>query len=164
MPDFVSRDIHSIFLFTLVLTHSLPLSPLAPSKTHHPGSQSAPARAASTSGWLLISKLFTLSSQARTHCLGEGDSFVGSARGQVTPEPGTWSRLAPPRDNLCSTLLRPLRSPGYPCQSSGNHSSVQLKQLVTSQSFPSVLQEAVFAKYFELKILTFWIKKKKQTN
>lgn len=153
MPDFVSGDIptKSTLLLTPVLTYSLPLLPLAPSKTHHAGSQPAPARAASISGWLLCSKLFALSSQARAHCLGEGDSFVGSARGQVIPEPGTWSRLAPPRDNLCS---------GHPCQSSGNHSSVQLEQLVIFQSFPSVLREATFAKYFELKILTFWIKKK----
>lgn len=116
MPDFVFGDIptQSILLLTPVLIHSLPLLPLAPSKTHHTGSQSAPARAASTSRWLLCSKLFSLSSQARTHCLGEGDSFVGSARGQVTPEPGTWSRLAPPRDNLCSTLLRLLRSLDIP--------------------------------------------------
>lgn len=111
MSDFVSGDIpQRASSCPPQYLHSLLLSPLAPSKTHHTRSQSAPAREAFTSGWLLCSKLFHRSSQARTHCLGEGDTFVGSARGQATPEPGTWSRLAPPRENLSSTLLRPPRS------------------------------------------------------
>lgn len=134
-----------------MLLHAPLLFPTAHPKTHHPGPQSAAARAASTSGWPLCSQLLALASQARTHCLGEGDTLVGRARGQVTEEPGTWTRLPP--------FTGTLEVSGSPA---GSHSSVQLEQFVTSQSFLSGLQEAVFAMCFELKTLTFGLKTKNQ--